>query len=196
MTRTREFDTDKVIEAIAERFWADGYEATGIADLVETTGVGRASLYGAFGSKREMLTLAIDWYMTTRLEPMVSVVEEGGLDAAIGFLKNFTLARANIPEKAAMGCMVVNMTAELAMTDAEMPELAGAYRERLRRAFATALTSAERNGEISGPIEQKVEIATLMTLGMFVALRGGADLEEVARLVDSAVEVLESWRVN
>ena len=196
MPRTREFDTHMAIEKIAERFWADGYEATGIADLVETTGVGRASLYGAFGSKREMLSLAIDWYMTERLERMVGVVERGGLDEAIGFLENFTFARANIPEKAAMGCMVVNMTAELAMTDPEMPELAAAYRKRLRRAFATGLTSAEKNGEISGPIEQKVEIATLLTLGLFVALRGGADLEEVTRLVDSAVEVLESWRVS
>ena len=196
MVRTREFDTEKAIEAIAQRFWADGYEATGITDLVEATGVGRASLYGAFGSKREMLSLAIDWYMTKRLERMVSAVEEGGLDATIAFLKSFTFARANIPEQAAMGCMVVNMTAELAMTDPEMPELAGVYRERLRRAFATALTSAERDGEISGPIEQKVEIAILVTLGLFVALRGGSDLEEVTRLVDSAVGILESWHIS
>ena len=196
MARTREFDTEMAIEAIAQRFWADGYEATGITDLVEATGVVRASLYGAFGSKREMLTLAIDWYMTTRLERMVSAVEEGGLDATIAFLKSFTFARANIPEQAAMGCMVVSITGELAMTDPEMPELAGTYRERLRRAFATALSSAERDGEISGPIQHKVELAILMTLGLFVALRGGSDLEEVTRLVDSAVGVLESWRIS
>jgi len=196
VARAREFDTDKAIEEIAQRFWADGYEATGIADLVEATGVGRASLYGAFGSKREMLMLAIDWYMTERLERMASAVEKGGLDAAIGFLENFTFARTNIPENAALGCMVVNMTAELAMTDPEMPELAGAYRERLRRAFAIAFTNAELKGEISGPIEQKVEIATLMTLGLFVALRGGADLEEVTKLVNSGVGVLETWRLT
>ena len=92
--------------------------------------------------------------------------------------------------------MVVNMTVELAMTDAEMPELAGAYRERLRRAFATAFTNAERKGEISGPIEQKVELATLMSLGLSVALRGGSDLGEVTGLVDSGVGILETWRVT
>lgn len=67
MARTRDYDIDEVTETIALKFWADGYEATGISELVETTGVGRASLYAAFGSKREMLDASIDWYLRTAL---------------------------------------------------------------------------------------------------------------------------------
>jgi hypothetical protein len=55
MARTREFDTDKAVAAIAKTFWAGGYEATGISELVDATGVGRQSLYGAFGG------MVIDW---------------------------------------------------------------------------------------------------------------------------------------
>lgn len=195
MARTREFDIDEAIEQIARKFWADGYEATGIADLVEATGVGRASLYGAFGSKREMLSRSIDWYMSERIERMLGSVETGGLDAAASIFRSFTYARERIPEMAALGCMVINTTVELTPTDPDIATLAGDYRDRFRKAFRTALTSAEADREIAEPIEEKVEIATLMLLGLFVAMRGGATLEETTNLVDGTISVLDSWRV-
>ena len=196
MARTREFDTDKVIEEIAEKFWARGYEATGIADLVEATGVGRASLYGAFGSKREMLSQAIDWYMEEWIEKMVASVETGGLDGAESIFRQFAVIRATDPGRAMMGCLVVNTSVELAMSDPEIAKLAARYRARHRRAFEIALTKAVENGEIIGPIEDKVDVATMLLLGMFVTIRGGATSEEVTGLADSAVGVLESWRMN
>ena len=35
-------------------FWAQGYEATSIKDLIERTGLTAASLYNAYGDKRAM----------------------------------------------------------------------------------------------------------------------------------------------
>ncbi len=36
-------------------FWRKGYEATSIDDLVQATGINRASMYGTFGSKEGLL---------------------------------------------------------------------------------------------------------------------------------------------
>lgn len=51
MGRTRTFDPDAVAAAMARLVAERGYDAVGIDDLVRSTGVGRGSLYAAFGGK-------------------------------------------------------------------------------------------------------------------------------------------------
>jgi len=41
-------------------FWAEGYEATSMQDLVEAMGINRGSLYGTFGGKRALFLAALD----------------------------------------------------------------------------------------------------------------------------------------
>src|SRR4051795_7395003 len=62
MARTREFDTDTAVRQSMELFWRRGYEATSIQDLVEATGLGRGSLYAAFGSKDGLYEAALVGY--------------------------------------------------------------------------------------------------------------------------------------
>ena len=52
MGRPRTFDLDEVIGAARDRFVRTGYLGTSVDDLLTATGIGRASLYQAFGSKR------------------------------------------------------------------------------------------------------------------------------------------------
>ena len=40
-------------------FWARGYEATGLRDLLDHMGIGRQSLYDTFGDKRSLFLQAI-----------------------------------------------------------------------------------------------------------------------------------------
>jgi TetR/AcrR family transcriptional regulator, transcriptional repressor for nem operon len=42
-----------------------GYEATSIDDLVQAKGMGRGSLYGTFGDKRQLFLAALDHYWKT-----------------------------------------------------------------------------------------------------------------------------------
>ncbi|MGI9666667.1 MAG: TetR/AcrR family transcriptional regulator [Acidimicrobiia bacterium] len=196
MARTREFDTDKAISTIADTFWADGYEATGIADLVEATGVGRASLYGAFGSKQEMLHLAVERYLDTDVESQWAVVDGGGVDGATHMFRQFAMFRETRPERAQWGCLMVNSIVELGRTDPSIVDLGGRYRARIRHAFRTAYETAVENGEIApGNIDEQVELSTMMIMGCFVAIKGGADLEEVQSLTGNAIELIESWRI-
>jgi AcrR family transcriptional regulator len=62
MPRPREFDPDLVLDRAVELFWAKGYEGTSISDLEEHLGMGRQSLYGAFGDKHELYVKAMDRY--------------------------------------------------------------------------------------------------------------------------------------
>nr|WP_042184998.1 TetR/AcrR family transcriptional regulator [Kibdelosporangium sp. MJ126-NF4]CEL16443.1 Transcriptional regulator, TetR family [Kibdelosporangium sp. MJ126-NF4]CTQ90395.1 Transcriptional regulator, TetR family [Kibdelosporangium sp. MJ126-NF4] len=63
MPRVREFDTDEVAQKAMEVFWRQGYEATSIQDLTDATGLGRGSLYAAFGSKHGLYQQALQRYV-------------------------------------------------------------------------------------------------------------------------------------
>jgi AcrR family transcriptional regulator len=63
MARPREFDEGAVLDAAVLCFWKQGYEATSVRDLVEHTGITAASLYNAFGDKRELYEKALKHYV-------------------------------------------------------------------------------------------------------------------------------------
>ncbi|MGW2329269.1 TetR/AcrR family transcriptional regulator [Streptomyces sp. NPDC001700] len=54
---------EAVLEAAMLLFWEQGYEATSLAQLRETTGLSSASLYGAFGSKEGLFEKAVEHYI-------------------------------------------------------------------------------------------------------------------------------------
>ena len=59
MARPREFDEDEVLEKALAVFWAKGFEGATVDDLEQATGLGRGSLYGAFGGKHELFLRAL-----------------------------------------------------------------------------------------------------------------------------------------
>ncbi|MBT2501303.1 TetR/AcrR family transcriptional regulator [Curtobacterium sp. ISL-83] len=54
MPRPRAFNEDEVIASANQAFSRTGYAGTSIDDLVAATGLGRQSLYNAFGGKKEL----------------------------------------------------------------------------------------------------------------------------------------------
>ncbi len=60
-----EFDRQLRLQRRSRLFWIRGYEATSIADLTETMGIGTKSLYAAFGSKDALYAEALKYYYTT-----------------------------------------------------------------------------------------------------------------------------------
>ena len=63
MGRPREFDVDKALELALQVFWRKGYEGASMADLTETMGITKPSLYSAFGNKEELFRKALDRYV-------------------------------------------------------------------------------------------------------------------------------------
>jgi AcrR family transcriptional regulator len=63
MARPREFDENEVLDKALQAFWAHGYDATSVEDLVAATGLARASLYGAFGDKEQLFHRVLKHYL-------------------------------------------------------------------------------------------------------------------------------------
>ena len=196
MARPREFDTKEAIASICDQFWLDGYEATGIADLESATGLARARLYSAFGSKQGMLYEAIDFYLESRIDVIFSRVDDGGIAGVVNFFRTFARIVAERPEQAAMGCLVVNSMIEFGSSDPEVAARADRYRERVRSAFRSALLREAEERGLKGDLESLTDLAFMMLMGLYVSVKGGASVQEIERLCGIAIGVVESWRVD
>ncbi|MGC4081941.1 MAG: TetR/AcrR family transcriptional regulator [Vicinamibacterales bacterium] len=65
MTRTgrpREFDIDKALETAMTIFWREGYAGASLNQIAAATGVGKPSLYAAFGDKEHLYLRALAHY--------------------------------------------------------------------------------------------------------------------------------------
>ena len=77
VARTREFDTGAAVDAAMSAFRRKGFEGTSVQDLVDATGIGRGSLYLAFGSKEELYLAAVDRYRERFAVPLAEALRMG-----------------------------------------------------------------------------------------------------------------------
>lgn len=56
------FDTDKVVETVADLFWARGFDGVSVSDITSATGLSKSSLYNSFGDKDSLFMQALARY--------------------------------------------------------------------------------------------------------------------------------------
>jgi TetR/AcrR family transcriptional repressor of nem operon len=175
-------------------FWRDGYESASVSDLVDATGVGRASLYNAFEDKHGLFEACLRHYAEGRVPLWMGQLADGerGLDDIRAFLSQLGGVAAESPE-AARGCLIMNASVERGASDPFVRDMAAEYRADLANAFRAALDRALELGEIDGPIDGRAEVLVLGAIGLFTALRAGAGAAEIDRLVAGLEQLLDSW---
>ena len=65
MSGRKQFDVDEAVDRAMAVFWQRGYADASLDMLGAATGLGRGSLYGAFGGKDELFRRALDRYSAT-----------------------------------------------------------------------------------------------------------------------------------
>jgi AcrR family transcriptional regulator len=95
MGRPRSFDTATVLEAIEQQFRATGYAGTSLDYVAAATGLGRGSIYAAFGDKHELFMRSLSEYCE-RNEASVAAALDGPDDIALERLHAFLLAQAQV----------------------------------------------------------------------------------------------------
>ena len=71
----KQYDETDVLERAMKAFWARGYEATSINDLVAATGINRGSLYAGFTDKRGLFMRALDHYDREHRQAFLSALQ-------------------------------------------------------------------------------------------------------------------------
>ncbi|MFG3345258.1 TetR/AcrR family transcriptional regulator [Streptomyces sp. NPDC048018] len=190
MARTKEFDPDAALQAALELFWARGYEATSMADLVEHLGIGRASVYATFGSKHELYLKALDRYLEGRDPRIVAELSAPGpaLPAVRALVRRFA-AEAGTDGIRQNGCLVTNSAAELAPHDGAVTRRVELSWEQVETLLHSALSRAGAQGEL--PAERDPRALARMLLVLLQGLRVvGKVSGDPARVRDAAEQAL------
>jgi TetR/AcrR family transcriptional repressor of nem operon len=144
-------------------FWRQGYRGTTPQDLARAVGVGKGSLYNAFGSKRELFARALDRYRDEQ-----AVLIDQALDAKGPIKERIARALAlvidmNFSDPDRRGCLAVNTAAELAGFDDEAAERVQAMFERTAKAFGDAVRMGQSSGELRGDLDADALALHLLT---------------------------------
>ena len=148
MARPREFDEEEVLDAAMQCFWAQGYEATSVKDLIERTGLTAASLYNAYGDKRAMFRTALDHYIEKSIGARLGKCETLPPREAIRSFFDDILRRS-LGDRERKGCMLVNSALEIAPHDREFREMIVETLKRLEAFFLDCVERGQANGTIT-----------------------------------------------
>lgn len=193
MAGVRQFDTDRVVEEAMNLFWERGYEATSMQDLTEALGVGRGSIYTAFGSKDGLYRAALAHYLDLMGSAMLRTLDEGG-DVRTT-IRNALLGRLVVAadDPARRGCMLVNAACERLPGDVRTHQTVLEVTSANRDALERALTDAVARGEITPAFDPRSLAGFLVACltGMLVSSKSGTDLASLTRTVDIAMSTLD-----
>src|SRR5215470_16292544 len=106
MARPRKFDESRVMQSVRDRFWLTGYAGTSLDDLTEATGLGRGSLYFAFGNKHALFLRTLDEYCEQAVSSTRASVQGPGkaFDRLSTFVRGTTRVIAADAER--RGCLM------------------------------------------------------------------------------------------
>ncbi|MBB6670433.1 TetR/AcrR family transcriptional regulator [Cohnella nanjingensis] len=167
--RPREFKDTAVIDAAMEAFWANGYEACSTEDLCKRTGLGRGSLYNAFGSKHELYEHALLRYHEAGIEAQVEILRQpGSLQGRLRGLLEWAI-REDFSQEGRRGCLLINAAMERASRDPAVERIFDQHVTLLRQALERAIEAGRQAGELPQP-RTTSELASLF-LSSYYGLR-------------------------
>jgi len=150
MARFREFDTEAAVQAAMVAFRQHGYEGTSIQDLVEATGVGRGSLYAAFGSKDGLWLAAMDRYREQYAAPLIELLHSGA--PARELIREVLVAVVDdiVRDGNRLACLIVGAAMERVAEDPETARRVRTTTQSLEDALTEIITAGQAAGELAG----------------------------------------------
>ncbi|NIW25596.1 MAG: TetR family transcriptional regulator, partial [Gammaproteobacteria bacterium] len=160
----REFDVDEALEAAMDAFWAKGYEATSLTDLMAATGLHKGSLYQAFGDKHSLFLESLKRYLsqmrqTEHAEFAKADTPAEGLRRVAHSLVDLVDDDSDPPR----GCMAVNALVEMAPHDPDVQAILSDHVGRMRATIEEAIAQAQADGDIDDSRPPSLLAGMLMT---------------------------------
>jgi len=186
MSGTKQFDEAAAVLSAAHAFWEKGFAGTSLSDLEAATGLGRSSLYNAFGSKEALYERALETYSEVYARPILQALDSPDLRQAIG--EFFALAvKALLDPTTPPGCLAAMACLETGGSEGP----GGKFTAFQLKTISSGLRAALDRGVASGQIDYKTDTAAL-ALAYTALLRGLASLHkggQRARELEAIVRV-------
>jgi TetR/AcrR family transcriptional regulator, transcriptional repressor for nem operon len=198
MPRPKTYDKQEATARAMERFWAHGFYATSIDDLVTVTGVNRHGLYAEYKDKRGVFVAAMRLYFESVVTPAFAQVEAQG--AGLAQVHNYFMSQIDLAERYGLpgpGCMVANTMGESGPHDAEFAQLIAEHLTRLTAGFKNALTNEYKKENKRHKPKPKLDIdrlafqLTVSSQGLWSVSRTTARADLLRQYVDDLLQPLK-----
>lgn len=188
----KNFDIDETLTRAMQTFWAHGYEATSMQDLVTATGVNRASIYATYGDKRALFLTALRKYDGEIRRRMLAELAETNTPAeAIAAVFDKFIGQTTVPQ-GNWGCFLVNTALELAAHDDEISELVNTAQDEIEAFFLAMIRKGQQSGAFAADRDAKplAHQALASLLGMLVMIRSRPEEEFLTAVRDGFLKSL------
>lgn len=190
MGRPRQFDHERALDQVMRLFWQRGYGATSVQDLVEATGVNRASMYNTFGNKQQLFLAAVDRYVDRVMAARIARLRASG--SAKAAIEDHFEAMLALSDGRRLGCLLTNSAVEVAPHDAEVAASLSASLGAVEDALFDVVRRGQAQGEIPADKDPRALASFLLgaTQGLRVLMRAGSDQQSLRAVVTTALSTL------
>jgi len=153
--RTKDFNETDILRKAITLFWQKGYHATSLYDLIEELGIGRSSIYHAFGDKHNLFLKALELYQqeaTARIQGLLN--NAPSVKAAVKQLLQ-QVVNDIFTDACPKGCFKINSEVEVAASDELIKKLVAEDDLIIEKALYQAIKKGQANGEISASKKPK-----------------------------------------
>ena len=191
MGRPASFDQTEILETIQSVFWENGYSATSLDDIMQSTGLGKGSLYGAYGTKQAMYLLAFtdycDWVVAD-LEERLRGSDAGAIVRLRAYIQSAAKGGAN----ARRGCMLAKGTAEVAARSPDVDKIIERTFKGMERALVHCVRQAQSAGAIAADRDARTIGVTLLAFvrGMGSLAQAGMSSASLSLAAQGALGLL------
>ncbi|WP_158829934.1 TetR/AcrR family transcriptional regulator [Mucilaginibacter lacusdianchii] len=191
--RTKDFNETEILRKAITLFWQKGYHATSLYDLIEGLGIGRSSIYHAFGDKHNLFLKALELYQqeaTARIKELLN--NASSVKAAVAQLLQ-QVVKAVLTDACPKGCFKINSEVEVAANDELIKKLVAEDDLIIEDALYQAIKKGQDNGEISTSKNPKALASFICNAvtGMRVYAKFRNDQQFFDNVVQTTLSVLD-----
>jgi AcrR family transcriptional regulator len=187
MARPREFEMDAALDQAIGVFRAHGFEGSSAQMLVDAMGIGRQSLYAAFGDKWQLYRAAVRRYGVGECAAHIEALRSGvrAMDGIGAMLRR-------VVETADQPCLGVGSISEFGASHPDLAEVHAALGAPLRAMVAARVRDAQDQGDVGVELapETAADFLIATIAGIRVAGRGGAGRGDLSALAAMALRAL------
>ncbi len=187
----KQFDVDETLKKAGEAFWANGFEATSMSDLLKAMGIQKGSFYNTYGSKHEIYLRALEQYASARFGEMEQrIVGQTAVEALCAHFE--AVYEDCISPMGHRGCMLINCALEMAHHDRPSQAIVKRGLARHEKILRDLIRAGQEAAEIDRELDSEATAKAMMSfiMGMRIYSRSGSDPGAVRTLADQAIKLV------
>ncbi|WP_093188738.1 TetR family transcriptional regulator [Pseudovibrio sp. Tun.PSC04-5.I4] len=194
--RTISPDIEAMLEASVKMFWKRGYESTSYEDIVDAMGGSCDFVEGVFSNKEELYSAATRWYLHNYGRRLLSgfAMHSNCCDAIRVAL--YECVDVLCDKSVSDGCLFTTGLLEISNSDSILAKEITALRATMIDAITQKLTNCKDSLKAETDIPTLARFYSATLQGLAGQSRDGATKEQLYRVVDMSMKVLNSFRTN